>query len=125
MADFYKEMYNYNKMESYVDSEISDVEESIPQIMFVNFTDDGASTVTCDKTFTEIASAIQNGKPIIGFAHNTLDGHRYQLSSVTQETGSTSPISFSAIATYVNSKPTVYSYIVSSSGITSKIDEFE
>ena len=121
MSDFYKEMYNFDKVKNYVDSQIEDVESEITEIMKVTITD-GDTGVTCNKTFAEIADAIEDGVPIIAFAHNTVDAHRFQMTSIAQEDSSTSPISISAISTYANAAPSIFSYIISSSGISKKID---
>lgn len=121
MSDFYKEMYNFDKIKEHVDSQIEEVEGEIPEIMKLVITD-GESGITCNKTFAEIVTAIRDGVTINAFAHNTVDDHHFQLSSIAQEDGSTSPISINVISTNANGLPVIFSYIISSSGITTKVD---
>lgn len=96
MGDFYKEMYNFDKVKEYVDSEISDVEEEIsnveleiPPILFVSITNNG-ETITSNKTYTEIKTALLAGKLIVTNYKDTVDNYTYTLTQSSQEgTGNT------------------------------------
>lgn len=78
MGAFYKEMYNFEKVKEYVESEI-------PDIVNLIITIDEQSTISSSLTFTEIQTALRAHKIIIAHYFDEVDNYAYQLSQITQE----------------------------------------